>query len=475
MEKLFKHLSKEEIQKFEKFISSPYFNNSTKVTELFALMKIAGQEKLHKQRLFSSLYPGEKYNDSRMRKILSDLNKIFEKFLGYCGIEKWDPLSVNTQMLELMQEKGMSDEFSAAYRQLSKKMASEYFKEDPYYRSFSRIELLHYYAGYNKLKKPSPGGLEKASFYMDLQFVYIKLNLMRDIMLHNILNKEKYRRKIEFHDEVMNFVKENLNLIIKEHPNLYIIYLTVMATADESDPSYINDLSAFIKTNEKKFDKSRLGFYYTYLTSYYWTKIHNGERSYYTKLMEIYRHMDRKGIIKSERYIPHTIFNGIVIAAIAVQDDHWLEKFIEKYKGDIEPEYYNDVYNLSLAKLLFYRRNYDLSLKYLNIVEYKDPNYFINAKTILLKTLYEMGDIEGISYTLDSLKHYIYRNNTLIDLQVHNIKMVIKYFKYLVKLKNKDTVALQKFLEILNREKTFVPEKNWLTEKISELNSIQLA
>jgi hypothetical protein len=48
---------------------------------------------------------------------------------------------------------------------------------------------------------------------------------------------------------------------------------------------------------------------------------------------------------------------------------------------------------------------------------------------------------------------------------------MIKYFKYLVKLKNKDTVELQKFLEMLGREKTFVPEKNWLTEKISELNS----
>ena len=86
-----------------------------------------------------------------------------------------------------------------------------------------------------------------------------------------------------------------------------------------------------------------------------------------------------------------------------------------------------------------------------------------------------MGDYDGMKYTLDSFKHYIYRNNTLVNQQVHNIKMVIKYFKYLVKLKNKDTVALQKFLEMLNRERSFVPEKNWLTEKITELNSIQLA
>ncbi len=472
MDKLFKHLSKDELIKFEKFVKSPYFNNSTKVIELFTIVNTPEGEKLSKHKLFTLLYPGEKYNDTRMRKILSDFNKLFEKFLGYRGIETIDPLSINTQMLELMQEKGMSEEFSSGYRQLSKKLASEYFKEDPYYRSFSRIELLHYYSGYNKLKKPSPAGLEMASFYMDLQFVYIKLNLMRDIMLHNILNKEKYSRKIEFQDEVLKFVKDNLKVIIKEHPNLYIIYLTVMATADDNNPSYISDLAEFVKTNEKKFDKSRLGFYYTYITSFYWNKINQGDISYRPKLMDAYKQMERKGVIKSEKYIPHNIFNSVVIAAVWANDLHWLENFVENHRNDLEPEFFNDVYNLSMAKIQFCKRKYEMTLKYLNDIEYKSPTYYINAKTILLKTLYEMGDYDGMKYTLDSLKHYIYRNSALVNQQVHNIKMVIKYFKYLLKLKGKNYTALQKFLEMLEREKTFVPERKWLTEKITELSNL---
>ena len=147
MEKLFKHLSKEELLKFEKFVNSPYFNNSKKVTELFTIVNTSSGEKLSKHKLFSLLYPAEKYNDSRMRKILSDLNKLFEKFLGYRGIETIDPLSINTRMLELMQEKGMYEEFSSGYKLFSKKLAGEYFKEETYYRSLSRIESLQYHAG----------------------------------------------------------------------------------------------------------------------------------------------------------------------------------------------------------------------------------------------------------------------------------------------------------------------------------------
>ena len=246
-----------------------------------------------------------------------------------------------------------------------------------------------------------------------------------------------------------------------------------MASVDETDPIHINTLARYIKTNEKKFEISRLSYYYTYLTSFYWNKINNGDINYRARLMDVYRHMERKGVIKSERYIPHNIFNSILIAAIWANDHQWMEKFIENHKGDIEPEYYNDVYNLSYAKLYFYRGKYELSLKHLNNIEYKDPNYYINAKTIMLKTLYQMGDYEGMKFTLDSLKHYLYRNNTLVNQQLHNVKMVIKFFKYLLKVKNKDNVARHKFIEMLEREKTFVPERSWLTEKVSELISTQ--
>ncbi|HMQ78776.1 MAG TPA: hypothetical protein PKE39_12995 [Ignavibacteria bacterium] len=473
MKNLLKHLSDEELLRFEKFINSPYFNTSRKPVELFRLLR--NQENVNSDNhiLFSSLYPGEKYNDTRFRKVLSDLKKLFERFLGYSGIDKLDPFSIDTNMLELMQEKGMQNDFSAAYRQFSRRLSAEYFKEDPYYRSLSRIELLQYYEGYNKLKNPSPKGLEKASLNMDLHFVYSKLNLIRDILLHNVMNKDKYKAELRFFDEILKFAEENKALISKEHPNLYIIYLTVMATLKGSDQQYIDELADYIKKNEKKFDKMRLNYYHTYLASYYWNRINAGSLNFRPKLFEVYKQMERKGIIKSERYIPHSAFNSIVIAAVWAKDFIWLEKFIEKHKTDIEPEYYHDVYNLSMAKLHFYSSKYESSLKHLNNVVYRTPNYYINAKTIMLKTLYELGDYDGIKFSLDSIKHYMYRNNILNSQQIHNLKMLIKYFKYLLKVRSRDNVELQKFIELLDREKSFVPERDWFNEKVSELAVIQ--
>lgn len=466
---LLKNLSGEELIRFEHFINSPYFNTSRKPVELFELLKNSADEELDKQKVFSGLYPGEKYNDTRFRKIISDLKKLTERFLGYSGIEKLDPFSIETNMLEIMQEKGLQDDFSAAYRQYSRKLSSQYFKEDPYYRSLSRIELLQYYEGYNRLKSPSPKGLEKASFNMDMHFVYSKLNLIRDILLHNVMNKDKFSSEIRFFDETLKYAEENKALISREHPGLYIIYLTVMATLHESDQQYIKELAGYIKKNEKKFDNVRLSYYYTYLASYYWNRINTGDLSFRPKLFEVYKQMERRGVIKSERYIPHSVFNNIVIAAVWAKDFIWLEKFIEKYKTEIEPEYHDDVYNLSMAKLHFYSSQYEISLKHLNNVEYRTPNYYINAKTILLKTLYELGDFEGMKYSLDSIKHFAYRNNALNNQQIHNVKMLVKYFKYLLKVRAKSNFELQKYIELLDREKTFVPERIWFTEKISEL------
>lgn len=469
MNNLLKHLTEEELLRFEKFIRSPYFNTSLKLCELYDLIKLNDEDTLDKQKVFSLLYPGEKYNDPRLRKLQSELKKLYDKFLGYTGIEKLDPFSIETNKLEIMQEKGMQNDFSAAYRQFSKTLSSQYFKEDPYYKSLSRIELLQYYEGYNKLKNPSPKGLEKASLNMDLHYVYSKLNLIRDILLHNVMNKDKYSSEIRFFDEILKFAEDNKVFISREHPSLYIIYLTVMATLKETDQQYIDELAGYIKKNEKKFDKMRLNYYYTYLASYYWNRINAGALSFRPRLFEVYKQMERRNVIKSEKYIPHSAFNSIVIAAVWAKDFIWLEKFIEKYKTEIEPEYYHDVYNLSMAKLHFYSSNYESSLKHLNNVVYRTPNYYINAKTIMLKTLYELGDYDGMKYSLDSIKHYMYRNNILNSQQIHNLKMLIKYFKYLLKVRTKDNVELQKFIELLGREKTFVPERDWFNEKISEL------
>lgn len=468
MKNLLQCLDIDEKEKFSRFIRSPYFNTRAQLIKIYDILSGETEKNIDNKKLFKLLYPGEAYNDIRTRKFISDFNKLFEKFISYHSITKWDPYVLNTNLLETLQYKAMDNEFISAYKSITREMSGKIFKDDSYYRSLSRIELLNYYSLYYKFEKRSVESLRKASEYMDLSFIYSKLHLARDIITHKQFNREDYGKEITFFREIIDYVEGSRKLIIKEHPDIYIIFLTVKNSIENND-EIISELGDYIRKNEKKIDRYRLGYYYLYLTSMHWIKINSGNIAYFQPLIKIYKHLDSIDLIKLESYIQHDVFNSIVMAALNTKEIAWLEKFIEKNKKFIEPAYTSDVYNLNLAKLLFEKSEYNSVLERLNSVEFRDPNYFINAKTILIKTLFEMGDKEGIIFTLDSFKHYAGRNNKLVSSQINNIKMLVKYFRMLIKLKPGDTYNINKFLELLSKEKMFVPQRIWLTGKAEML------
>src|SRR5437016_321318 len=89
---VFKTFSKDEIKSFNDFVKSPFFNKEK------VLIKLAGYlQRLHpaynfpgieKERVFTFLYPGKKFNDGLMRNITSDLLALAEKFLAVKRLDK---------------------------------------------------------------------------------------------------------------------------------------------------------------------------------------------------------------------------------------------------------------------------------------------------------------------------------------------------------------------------------------------------
>ncbi len=85
--KLFRILalfSPEEYKKFGDFAASPYFNKLNNVTRLYAVLKKHHPEfrsnALTKENIFGKIFPGEKYNDVKIRALFSYLFSLAEKF-----------------------------------------------------------------------------------------------------------------------------------------------------------------------------------------------------------------------------------------------------------------------------------------------------------------------------------------------------------------------------------------------------------
>jgi hypothetical protein len=81
-----KTFSKEEIKSFNDFVRSPFFNKEKVLIRLADYLlqyyPVYSSPEIEKERVFSRLYPGKRYNAGLMRNVISDLLRLAEGFLS---------------------------------------------------------------------------------------------------------------------------------------------------------------------------------------------------------------------------------------------------------------------------------------------------------------------------------------------------------------------------------------------------------
>ena len=91
--KILRTLDKDEIKRFEDFISSPYYNKKKKSAQLFKIIRKSlpapkspvtesNKKRLGFDHIWKALYPGKKYNYGIMKNLIYDLKILAEKFLS---------------------------------------------------------------------------------------------------------------------------------------------------------------------------------------------------------------------------------------------------------------------------------------------------------------------------------------------------------------------------------------------------------
>src|SRR5438552_5190182 len=107
--------TKNDTQRFRKFLKSPYFSVRSKQVQLYdEIIKyypLLTHINLNKRTLSSGIYPGKRYNDATMRNLFSDLHDSVLKFLRIENFEKTGTEKDNFLFKEL-QSRNLHDEFS---------------------------------------------------------------------------------------------------------------------------------------------------------------------------------------------------------------------------------------------------------------------------------------------------------------------------------------------------------------------------
>lgn len=470
---LLKSFNHNEYKKLGDFVRSPYHNKSDSLVLLYdyfaKFSKDFNEIYIDYGEIADFVLPDEKFNESRVRSLISNIVKLIESFLIYTAFET-NVTYQKTLLLNALNSRNLPKSFKATLSETLEAQKKQYNRDEDFYYNqiYLEVESFNYYLDRNTRVNVEDFG--KISDNINLFFILTKLNLLH-FMTFQMQSSAETPHRIWLMNEIIDYIEENLSWISKEHPVIYMKYLILMTIIKPGDESYFRNLKKFVLSNINKFRSEELNYVFGALTNYCMIRCNGGDIGFKYERFKVYKLIEDNEIHLNEKYFNFIEFLNAIISALEVNKIKWTERFFEKYKDRILPELKEPTVALAQTQILFHKKHYEEALTMLNSVNISNYYFYLRTKKLLVMIYYDMGKIEPILYIIDAARHYLKRNTKITKI---NIELFLKFFNYLGKIVNLDSTQKAKIknikYELIKEEK--VSSKEWLLTKIEELEKI---
>ncbi|HKR04334.1 MAG TPA: hypothetical protein VJY62_06810 [Bacteroidia bacterium] len=450
-------LNGHEEKTFRIFLSSPYFNTDPSIVNLFeAILKNRKTEIFSKQLLFKQLFRNKKYDDKKMRYLVSKLTKHIEYFLTMRHIDKNEPqyLLHCTEALAAKDcEKAFAFAFNEVKRKSSIKNATQYYHLHKAYET----HLNNTFA-----KQPRKVKLDYGNVLLHLDSFYLskKLQLFCEITnLKNILSRDypmhllAELRKLAQHDDFKNV------------PVVQVYYHVLLTLTEPGNENHFMELKNSVAQNGHLFPVNELKELYQYVKNYCIKKINSSQPEYIQALFSIYKEMLTDRRLMYDDYFSQWEFKNVVNISLRLNEKEWCKNFIPKYINYLKPSERKNALAFNLAYLHFMNGNFKEAIKRLKDVEFTDVFYKVDSKVILMKCYYELDEIEFFFYHASAFRLFLLRNRQLSPYQKRMNRNLIIFLSRLVRAGMSPVKIARLKKEVL--EEKSIADLNWLLERIN--------
>lgn len=461
---LLKSLQPQDIKELEKFIRSPYFNRNELMEKLFLLLKkeypnFEGPV-IERENLFSKIFKDEKYEESKLRYAFSDLSKIIERFIVIRELEK-NKFLQNQLLLEHYKNADLEKYFGLTFDETQKILDNGGIRDSEYYyRKFMVEDLLYNYSSARR-DRTLDEVLQSVADNFDYYYISKKLKYLCEMFTRqNYLNSSYHMPLLE---EVLHFVE---NHPLEEYPAIKVYHKVLLTLSREDEEDY-RGLVQMLDIYGNSFSKDELRDLYFLAQNYCTKKINQGDPGYLREYFNLSNLLLEKELIYENGYIIPSTFKNMVTVGLRLDEYEWTENFIYTFKDKLAPKYRENAFTYNLAWLHFSQGEYKKTLRLLSNVEYMDVYYVLDSKCLLLKTYYELEDVDAFYSLADSFYVYLRRNDLISSYQKTIFLNFVKLVKKLMRIRLGDKKAAAKLIEEI-RETQQVASISWLLKKAED-------
>lgn len=463
---LLQTFNKYELNRLRKFLQSPYFNENRQLLDLFEVLnKYLRSDTLTLDRytIWHQLFLNKPYNDTRFRRLCSDLNKMTQEFLVIHSLKK-HPLAIEAILLKIFNAKGLDKHFLSTERIITKITNKMPLRDTRFHYQSALIEYeKHLFLEKNDVMRTRKVNLETADFQLDCYYLTQKLkNYCDAINYKNILNIDI---NINFIDELLRDIDQKGYLKV---PSIAIYYQILLSLIDRDTEVHFHELKRLLKIHGTKFSKAETRTMYIFAQNFCIKKINTGHTEYYHALFEIYQALIQAAIIPNEGLLMPRDYRNITSVGLKVGAYDWVEKFVMGYNMHLPKQNRKTELAYNLALVNFYRTQYEKVIELLRDMSFKNAYNALQGRWLLLKTYYELDEFDALDALMDSFRIFLRRNKSISKHYQQSYLNAIKFLQKIMKLPYESKANRKKTQEKLKAIQP-ITERFWLAQKLKEV------
>ena len=481
-------LTKEELIRFEDFINSPYFNRYDTVKRLFAYLKkeYPRIERSHvtAKKLSEAVYADQSVNNDKIRKLESDFNRLFEKFLLH---EEADTGSAGNSImfLKALRKKNLYRTYRKKLDEMSRLDKKEFGRDEQYY--LNRLNFFHelFIYSFNKYSRQTVLYSIDQTDHLNYYFIYQSLVFNCNYYSDKYFRKSVRRVPLSMINDVYRFIENNMKHFERYHPDIITLYYFSYMNQTE-DIKYLKALQKYFRNNKRRFDHNLTMMYYIVCESFLKIKVRSEPDKYKRESLfrlrnEIIRNRHLEMFFLEGRLIKPGIYFEIFNDAVNLKKFDWAEMFAGKFREFLPSEDRDDITNIVKLILDFFRKEYTDIFTMLNKVKKRNTRQFIYSRYIKMMMLYEGNDLDTLRYEAEAMRKYLQRlmkrKNDDRDLFVRPL-LFLRYISFLLKLRDKNSSLKSKnsikLISDMNKPSKIPEYAFWFEEKIKETGKLNV-
>ena len=262
-------------------------------------------------------------------------------------------------------------------------------------------------------------------------------------------------------DQIIEYIEVQDLLRI---PAISIYYYCYHAFIRPENTAFFERLKTALFEYPDLFPKEEIRGLFLLTINYCIRQLNEGNKHFQKEILDLYKEGLRKKYLLIDGVLSRYTYQNITTMGIIQKDYDWVAQFNLDYKDLLEKQFREPSYSFNTARLAYARKNYAAVLDLLQKSDYTDVLLNLGAKTIALKTYFELKEFDLLDSHMDAMKNYI-RRKKIISYHRENYLNLIKFVKLLLEAQTYSHLERDQLKKDIRSVKS-VAERDWLLEQI---------